>query len=297
MDESPVSPRPSAGPPASFAGLRVAAFESRRAEEMRRLIRRFEGEPLVAPAMREIPLEDQTEALECARRLVAGRVDVLILLTGVGTRTLVQAASSAYPTAQLVQALSTVCLVARGPKPIVALAELGLKPTIAVPEPNTWRDLLAALDARMSLAGRRVDVQEYGSSNAELLGALAARGAEVRRVPVYRWALPEDVQPLRQALSAICEGQAHVLLFTTSNQVDNVLRVAKEMGLDGKLRQAAGRCVVASVGPICSATLTQQGLPADLEATHPRMGTLVHEAAQQARRRLAGKRNHPPGAL
>ena len=65
---------------------------------------------------------------------------------------------------------------ARGPKPVAALKELGIAPVVTAPEPNTWRELLSALDENRStlpLKDKRVAVQEYGAPNAELLAGLA----------------------------------------------------------------------------------------------------------------------------
>jgi uroporphyrinogen-III synthase len=240
--------------------------------------------------MREVPLDDQREALQFAQELFAGRIDLLILLTGVGTRTLVQALAKRYPQPEIVQALSNVVLVARGPKPIIALKELGLKPTIAVPEPNTWRDILATLDAQRPVRGLRIAVQEYGSSNEQLLEGLRMRGAAVIRVPVYRWALPEDIGPLRHAIQTICDGKADVLLFTSAMQVDHVLQVANDMGLEAAFRRATQRCVVASVGPVCAEELTHFGLAVDLQPSHPHMASLVTEASRRSRAILTQKR-------
>jgi uroporphyrinogen-III synthase len=275
-----------------FGGLRVVSFESRRAEEIGRLIRRFGGESVVAPSMREVPLTDQHEALAFATRLFGGALDVVILLTGVGTRTLIAALATKYPTEQIIQALGRVTLVVRGPKPIIALREVGLQPTIAVPEPNTWRDILTTLDQRLPVQGKRIAVQEYGATNDELLEALRARGAEVLRVPVYRWALPEDVGPLRGAIRTICDGQADVLLFTSATQVDHVMLVAREMGVEERVRDTVRRrCVVASVGPICSEALTRHDLPVDFEPSHPKMGSLLSEASRAAADLLHQKRH------
>lgn len=276
-----------------FSGLRVVAFESRKAEEMRRLILRAGGRPRVAPSMREVPLEDQREALEFGRRLLSGAVDLLILLTGVGTRTLIEALASRHSKPAVLDALARIRLVARGPKPIVALAEAGLKPAVVVPEPNTWRDILSTLDERVPVAGQRVAVQEYGESNPELLEGLKTRGAEVLRVPVYRWALPEDLAPLREAIAAICSDAADVLLFTSATQVEHVLRVADQMGRVAELRAATQRCVVASIGPICSEALRRRGLAVDLEPAHPHLGSLLAEAARESRSILERKRGAP----
>ena len=73
---------------AGFNGLTVAAFESRMAAEMTRLIERHGGKPLVAPALREIPLEDNSAALQFGELLLTEGLDVLVLLTGAGTTTL-----------------------------------------------------------------------------------------------------------------------------------------------------------------------------------------------------------------
>ncbi len=53
----------------SFDGLRVLSLESRRASEIETLIHRAGGDPFVAPSMREIPLEQNSEALSFAERL------------------------------------------------------------------------------------------------------------------------------------------------------------------------------------------------------------------------------------
>src|SRR5262249_11790551 len=151
------------------------------------LIERHAGVALVAPSMQEVPLGDQHEAHAFARELDAGTIDVVVLLTGVGTRALAEAVSPVLPRERLAAALGRATLVARGPKPVAALRELGLAPTLVVPEPNTWRELLDALDAHAPVGGRRVAVQEYGVANPDLLDGLAARGASILRVPVYRW--------------------------------------------------------------------------------------------------------------
>jgi uroporphyrinogen-III synthase len=95
---------------------------------------------------------------------------------------------------------------------------------VAAPEPNTWRELLAALDATGdSLSGKRVAVQEYGAANPDLLAGLDERGAVVTRVPVYRWALPEDLEPLRAAVRAVAAGSLDVAIFTTATQLVHLL--------------------------------------------------------------------------
>jgi uroporphyrinogen-III synthase len=214
-------------------------------------------------------------------------------LTGVGTRALIRVAETVCPRAEFLAALQRVPIVARGPKPIAALKEFGVAVTVAVPEPNTWRELLAALDARretVPLNGKRVAVQEYGASNPELLSGLAERGAIVTQVPVYEWALPQDTGPLRNAVQAIAAGEVDVALFTTSIQVLHLLKIAVEMNLQDAVRRAFSRILVASIGPVTTEELRANGIPVDFEPSHPKMGFLVNEAAQGSAELLARKR-------
>jgi uroporphyrinogen-III synthase len=277
-----------------FAGLWVAAFESRMAAEMVQLIERHGGRPLVAPSMREVPLEQNSDVLQFGARLLADEFAMVILLTGVGTRFMLKVLDTRWPREQSLAALGKTILVARGPKPIAVLREQGMQPTIAVPEPNTWRDLVKALDERaLALKGMTVAVQEYGVANSELLQALAARGAIVTRVPVYQWMLPEDTAPLRKAVRALMEGAVDVVLFTNAVQVEHVLQIAEQEGGAGRLRQALSRVVVSAVGPIVAERLRAHGLPVDFEPSHPKMGIHVKETGERAAAILLRKRATP----
>ena len=277
----------------NFAGLRVLSLESRRAPEMAKLIANHGGEPIVAPSMREIPLETNTEALAFVRKLLAGEFDMVIFLTGVGTRALARVVETMYPLEKYLAELRKIAVVARGPKPVAVLKEWNVPIAVTAPEPNTWRELLRALDenaAAWPLKGRRVAVQEYGVPNAELTAGLAARGAQVTPVPVYEWALPADTGPLRSAISAIVRNEIDVILFTTATQADHLLQIAAEMNEEDALRRALSRMLVASIGPTTSERLREFGIAPDMEPAHPKMGYLVSEAAQRSAEILHRKR-------
>jgi uroporphyrinogen-III synthase len=273
-----------------FSGLRVAAFESRMAEDMTRLIERYGGQAFVAPSMEEVPLEDNHEVLAFGEDLLAGRVDLLLLLTGVGTKTMVDVLQTRYGSKPVVDALGRTIMVARGPKPRAALREFGLSPTIEVPEPNTWRDILTTLDREKPVNGLRLAVQEYGVANPELLEGLRQRGADVTRLPVYRWMLPRDVAPLQRVLDAIIDGHIDVVLITNAVQVDHAMQILSKPSRQVAFRAALARVVVASVGPTASERLRSYDFPIDFEPSHPKMGTLVKESAERSRALLQTKR-------
>jgi len=275
-----------------FDGLRVISFESRRATEMGELIRRQGGDPFIAPSMREAPIENNPEAFAFAERLFAGDFDLIIFLTGVGTRALDKVLASRYPAGKFAEALRKIAVAARGPKPLAALREMQVPVTVTAPEPNTWRELLTALQGRTERKQleRKIAVQEYGKSNSELLEALRAKGAEVTPVRVYQWDLPEDVAPLREAVHRIAEGRADVAMFTTSIQLPHLFRIATAERLAEPMQQALRRMVIASIGPTTTETLEEFGLAADITPSHPKMGFLVKETAEQAAAILERKR-------
>ncbi len=268
-----------------YGGMRVVLFESRMASEAARLVHNAGGVAIPAPTMKEVPLESNDAAFALADALLAGEVDVVLFLTGVGTRTLFSAWQTRYELPRLVEALSRTTVVARGPKPVQALRDLGVAITITVPEPNTWRELLLTLDEAaesVELSRARVAIQEYGVSNDDLVRELERRGAVVRRVPVYRWELPDDVRPLEDAIRQVLARTADVLLFTSSNQAYSLLTVLRRMGVEDAFRHALREVVVGSVGPVCSETLGEHGFQVDFEPSHPKLGTLIKEGSQIA---------------
>ena len=269
-----------------FDGLRVLSLESRRSAEIDRLIRNQGGVPFVAPSVREVPLAQNPEALAFAEKLFGGGFDMAILLTGVGTRLLDKVIETRWPAGSLAAALKKVTVVVRGPKPAAVMREWGVPVAVSVPEPNTWREVLSATDGRPET---RIAVQEFGRQSRELTDGLRARGADVTSVPVYQWALPENVEPLREAARRLAAREFDVVLFTSSIQAEHLLKIAAAEQCEDGLRQALTRAAVASIGPTTSETLRELGIPVDFEPSHPKMGFLVNEIAQRAREILHSK--------
>ena len=277
-------------PVTNFQGLTVLTLESRRGQEMSRLIETYGGKPLHAPAMREVPLSSNPEALKFADALFAGKLDAIIFLTGVGTRALSNLLAEVHPAEKFFEALRNVSVIARGPKPLAVLREWKVPVTLAVPEPNTWREVLQGIDNhKLNLRNKNVAVQEYGVSNPMLLEGLRERGASVTRVPVYQWDLPEDTAPLRGAVNSIIARHIDVALFTTGIQVHHLFQIAEQAGQSDALKAGLDDVIKASIGPTTSEALRTFGLSIDLQASHPKMGFLVKEAAEQSEALLQQK--------
>lgn len=275
-----------------FGDLRVLSLESRRSREMGLLITNRGGRATVVASTREVASGPNAEESAFAQGLVQGQFQVVIFMTGVGTRTLAKAIEPECSRERLVAGLNQLAVIARGPKPVAVLREFGVKVTLTVPEPNTWREILHALDQNaqtIPLQGSHVAVQEHGVPSRELYAGLTERGAQVFPVPVYKWAPPEDAEPLRAAIRDLALGKFDVVLFTSSVQVHHLFRLADEMGQHQEAASALRRIVIGSIGPVTSDTLREYGISPDLEPSHPKMGFLVNETAERSGKLLHDK--------
>lgn len=263
---------------ASLQGKTIGLTEARRAPELAALITKLGGVPYPAPAVREVPRKDQRPALAVIERIVRGEIDIVVFMTGVGTRALLALARDTGRQAGLRAGLERTLLVARGPKPVAALREVALHPAIVPAEP-TSDGVLAALSDR-DLRGQRIAVQLSGDDSRLLLDGLAARGAEVVEVSLYEWALPEDVSLLERLARDVIAGRVDVIAFTSSPQIRHLFDVAERLGLADLLARALReRVVTAVVGPVCRATLAERGITGVIEPDKGTMGALAHAIA------------------
>jgi len=271
--------------PANFANLSVAAFESRRSDDLQRMIEKQNGLAFVSPSMCEVPLDAVTDIeplVDFANRVMTGQLEILILLTGVGFRHLMNAIVAHVDEARFVDSLRDIHTVARGPKPVAAMKKFNITPTLRVPEPNTWRELLATLDEHLPISNQPVALQEYGKTNPSLVAGLEARGANVLPLRVYQWGFPPDTQLLDQNVQALAAAERDISLFTSAQQVVNLLDRAEQMGVRDEVIKGLRKTVVCSIGPTTSEMLQEVTIPVDFEPSHPKMGQLVVESATQS---------------
>ena len=272
----------------SFGGLRVLSLESRRAAEIETMIRRLEGDVFVAPSVQERALEDHGEAVQFVERLEAGEFDLVICMTGAGLAFLRDIVTAHMPVERLAAALRRVTIVSRGPKPVPVLRAMNVPVHVVVPEPNTWKEIVDAVAGRLE---RRIAVQEYGRPNLEMNAELERLGALVTAVAIYRWELPDDREPLREAASRLAGHQFDIVIFTSSIQLDHLLEIARDLKIEkAVLRVLREDVAVASVGPVMTAALESYGIHADVIPNHPKMGSLVKAAAELGPGTLCAKR-------
>ncbi len=277
---------------ASFQGKRVLALESRMSGAMEKLILRHGGVPQVAPSLREVPLDDDSEVLRFFEELSQGYFHLTLLMTGVGLKALLKNLEQRFSKEEILVAFQKTQVVVRGPKPTLVCKTYGIPIAVTVPEPNTWQEILQSLSEQNLLNGSRLALLEYGKSDPHFVKELQSRGAQVQTVPVYRWALPEDLAPLQGAVQSLLAGQVDFFLLTNTAQIDHLLQMVSDPWKELALRRALTRVVVVSIGPTTSARLRELQVFPDLEVFPNKLDQLVAQAAEQGAKLLDRKRGH-----
>ena len=264
-------------------GVSIAAFESRRASELARMLEKTGATPFVSASMMESTVDNAKPIVDFAHMLITGQIDVMVFLTGVGFEYFLDIATKHIEKQRLLDSLSDITTVVRGPKPLAAMRNNGLAPTLKADAPNTWREVLTALDQWQPIANLTIGVQEYGKPSVSLLAGLEARGAQVHRLLVYRWDLPKDPQPLIDNAVRIKNGQVDVAMFTSAQQIIHLLNVSAQQGIRDEVIEGLQQAVVASIGPTTTEALNEFSISADIEPTTMKMGQLVQAVSERYR--------------
>jgi len=251
----------------------IAILETRTGAHLGQLITSRGGIPLLAPALAEEPDLDIGELRSVLALWRTRPMKLVIFQTGVGTRALFKATDGLGLTNELLDLLAASTVVVRGPKPVGELNARRVRIAHRANSPFTTADVLGAI-AQIPLAGEHVLIQQYGAPNRELRAALEQRGATVHEIATYRWALPADRQPLLNLLEALAQKRVDAIVFTSAVQVHNLFSVA-EPARANLLAEQIGRCIIASIGPVCSRALEQYRVAPTFEANPPKLGPLL----------------------
>ena len=260
-----------------MAGQRpiIALLEARMSRELSRLVEKHGGSPLCVPALREVPAASAESGRAVIDDLVNARYDAAIFMTGVAASQLFELAEQDGRRQQLVEGLSRMTTVARGPKPTAALRGFGVPPTLTAREPFTSAELIDALSG-LPLEGKQVLLFHYGERSATLAETLRARQVQLSEVHLYRWLMPEDTSALGALVTSVIAGDVDALVVTCQVQFRHLLSVARQLALADRLIEAlSSHVVVAAMGPTCHATLQAHGAPVHVMPEVPKMGPLI----------------------
>ncbi|MFI7153275.1 uroporphyrinogen-III synthase [Nonomuraea sp. NPDC050022] len=264
--------------PDALSGFTVGVTATRRREEFGALLERRGARVVSAPAIRLVPLSEDSDLLAATRLSLAGPVDDVVITTGVGFRGWMAAAEGWGLSADLADHLTRARLLTRGPKARGAVRAAGLNDhwTPATESCEEVKQYLLAQD----LHGRRIAVQQHGEPLTEFVEALREAGAEVIEIPVYRWLPYRDPSPLRRLITQTLSGAVDAVAFTSAPAVHAMLGAARAEGLEEQLLAAFGdRVVAACVGPVTAGPLVTRGVPT-LQPERSRLGALARALAR-----------------
>ncbi|MEU8523034.1 uroporphyrinogen-III synthase [Streptomyces sp. NPDC048577] len=262
-----------------LAGFTVGVTAARRADELAALLRRRGAAVVHGPALRIVPLADDTELVSATRDLIAHTPDVVVATTAIGFRGWVEAADGWGHGEALLACLGRAELLARGPKVKGAVRAAGLTEAWS-PSSESMAEVLDRLLAE-GVAGRRVALQLHGEPLPGFVEALAEGGAEVVGVPVYRWMPPEDIGPLDRLLDAVVHRALDAVTFTSAPAAASLLTRAADRGVKDELLAALRHDVLAvCVGPVTAVPLQAHGIDT-LQPARFRLGPLVQLLCQE----------------
>ena len=260
-----------------LTGKKIALLEARMSSEFANLVKRHGGEPINAPALREVSIDATDEVATFLNYLESGEIKFVVFQTGVAVAGLITEAEKLDRNIELLEALQKVTTICRGPKPTAVLSRNGIKPTLNTPEPYTTTDLIAVM-SELDLNNQGVAVLHYGERNAELANSLEASGAKLLELCLYEWQLPENLEPLKNLIDDLHHSKIDAVAFTSQIQARHLFQIAKDLNREAELLNSLNsKTVVASIGPTCTAALLQLGVAPKIEPEHPKMGPMVIE--------------------
>jgi uroporphyrinogen-III synthase len=262
-------------------GCRVALAEGRQLEELAAMLEKEGATPLRYPMVSILDAPDPAPVAAWLRELTDGRFAYVVLLTGEGLRRLLGLADREGMREGALAALARTKVVTRGPKPVRALKEVGLAPTLVAEAPTT-EGVIGTL-RREPLDGQSFGVQLYSPENPPLTEFLTGAGATVSAVLPYVYAPAADADRVAELIDRLDAGAVDVIAFTSSPQVDRLYEVAGRTGRQETLRRGLGRVRVAAVGPVVAETLRQHGVAADI---CPEQGFVMKNLVQQIKKRV-----------
>lgn len=256
-----------------LAGYTVGVTAARRADELGALLERRGANVLYGPAIRIVPLADDTELLKATQNVLAEPVDAVVATTGIGFRGWVEAAEGWGLGADLLAGLGKAATFTRGPKAKGAVRAAGLVEKWS-PDSESSAELLDYL-LKSGVDGHRIAVQLHGEPLADFVEALRTAGAVVVPVPVYRWMGPADPAPLERLLDGLIAGQVDAVTFTSAPAAASVLSAAERGGrLEPLLAALRGGVLTVCVGDITAGPLAKRDIPV-VQPERARIGSMV----------------------
>jgi uroporphyrinogen-III synthase len=274
-------------------GYRILILETREEAQFAKLLSEQGADVLQCPMFTINDPSDPTPVEAWIRGAIEEPLDDLVLLTGEGLRRLVKAARRIALDQDFIAALGKSRKFARGPKPGRALREIGLEPQMTTEKPTS--EGMIEILSRVDLADRRVGVQLYpDKDHSALLGAIAAQGGTALPVTPYVYDTRAADSHIVTAIEEMAAGRVDAIALTNLGQIRRLIDVARERGLEARLREGLTKTPIASVGPAVSDELKSHGLHADIYPANdaffmkPLISAMATALGRKKPRRTAG---------
>lgn len=273
-----------------FNQLKVVSFESRMALPSVKMIEKLGGIAISAPTLKEVPLEKVDHIFDIYEKIKNGKIDYLVFFTGVATRGFLKVLTQKFDKQEVINTLNqNTKIVIRGPKPEAVCKMNQINIDFIAEAPNTWREIIDCLNSE-DLNQKQIAILEYGISNQDFINSLENLGSTIIKVPIYKWALPDDLEPLKKAILQIINHDIDLALFTSASQVDHLIQVARDIGKELELRKGFYQTAIFSIGPVASEKLRYHQLFADYEVEDHKLEVLINDMATYGQKILTEKR-------
>lgn len=245
-----------------LAGRTVAVPEARQLDLLAGLLERRGAAVVRCPLVGIHDHPDQAAVRGWLERFVADVPALTVFYTGEGVERLAACAERSGRYAEFHAALARTSILTRGPKPKRALKKLERAAQLEAPAPTT-AGLIAAVGA-VDVAGQRVAVQLYAADqDRALVTHLTARGALVDCVAPYAYASAAEDERVADLIRELARGQIDAIAFTSASQVQRLVKLARDRGLQADLDAGLARTRIAAVGPVVANALEGAGFRVD----------------------------------
>ena len=266
-----------------LAGFTIGVTADRRRDELAALLERRGARVVLAPALRIVPLSDDTELREATRACLDQPPDILMANTGIGMRGWLEAAEG-WGLAEPLR--SVLAELVPGRPAARRRAARSVRPgcTTSGRRPRRAATRWSTTCVGAAWPGQVIAMQLHGERQPECTLALEAAGATVIEVPVYRWAPPTDPAPLHRLVDLIAGRLVDAVTFTSAPAVEALLRAAGDRTATRCWRRCAPTCWPRCVGPVTAAPLLRHGVPVSAPG-RARLGALVRTIVDELPRR------------
>lgn len=212
-----------------------------------------------APTMHTVDLADDPGLRSVTESVIAEPPDLTVATTGYGMRLWAEAAESWGLRDDLIAALASSTVIARGPKSRSACRQMGLDVAWTAPG-ESMVEVVDHVVARADIDTASVVVQMFDPDETEFSARIDTAAGSLRQVPVYRWVLPDDTTAASQLVDSVIAGDVDVVTFTSQPAVTMLARIAGDRGAELVEAFNDGRSLPVCIGPVCAEAAVDIGI-------------------------------------